>query len=192
MRFPRRWKGGRIVNSMTETVDVPGTILELLGVEPLRLDHGRSLVPLLLARTETHRSWIFSEYLENEEAYVRTEQWKLVACSGKRFRKDGFHSGYEADNPTPGRYTRLFNLREDPGEFHDLSGNPRFAPVMERMKQQLLQRFLQTHPEASSIPQGLSREEQIDFFLRPRDSGSSGSGPLDVLYGMKEQRSTAK
>jgi hypothetical protein len=40
-------------------------------------------------------------------------RWKLVFCAGKRQRGDG----YETDNPTPGRYVRLFDLENDPGEF---------------------------------------------------------------------------
>ncbi len=107
MRFPSHWQGGRTVRSLTESVDIPGTILELFEAPKLPVDHGRSLVPLLTGKTETHRSHIFSEYLENEEAYIRTEDWKFAYCSGKRFRKDG----YETDDPTPGRYVRLYDLK---------------------------------------------------------------------------------
>jgi choline-sulfatase len=169
------------VHALTETVDIPGTILEVLKVPPLPVNHGRSLTGLLYGNTEVHRSEIFSEYLENEEAYIRTEDWKFIYCSGRRFRKDG----YETENPTPGRYVRLFGLKSDPGEFHDLSGSAVHAPLIVEMKQHLLQRYLDTHPEASSVASGLSIEDKLDFFLRPRDASFSGAGVLDVKYGVR-------
>jgi len=181
MRFPRRWHGGRTVHALTESVDIPGTILEVLDAPGLPVNHRRSLVPLLLGRTETRRSHIFSEYLENEEAYIRTDEWKFIYCSGKRFRRDG----YETENPTPGRYVKLFNLKRDPQEFHDLSQEASLAPVIDEMKHLLLQRYLDTHPEAASLPKGLSFEDQLDFFVRPRDANFSGAGVLDVKYGIK-------
>jgi arylsulfatase A-like enzyme len=181
MRFPRGWHGGRTVHALTESVDIPGTILEVLDAPGLPVNHGRSLVPLLLGRTETHRSHIFSEYLENEEAYIRTDEWKFIYCSGKRFRRDG----YETENPTPGGYVKLFDLKRDPQEFRDISQDTALAPVVSEMKHLLLQRYLDTHPEASSLPRGLSVEDQLDFFVRPRDASFSGAGVLDVKYGIK-------
>jgi choline-sulfatase len=182
MRFAGEWHGGRTVHALTETVDIPGTVLEVLKAPSLPVNHGRSLTGLLYGHTNAHRSEIFSEYLENEEAYIRTGEWKFIYCSGKRFRKDG----YETENPTPGRYVRLFNLKSDPGEFHDLSRAPENAPLITEMKQHLLQRYLDTHPEASSVPNGVSTEDKLDFFVRPRDASYSGAGVLDVKYGVKQ------
>jgi choline-sulfatase len=117
MRLPGKVRQG-VVKELTEHVDVPATIVDLMGIEPLPVQHGQSLRPYLEGRSmDAPRSWIFSEYLENEEAYVRTERWKFVFCSGKRKRTDG----YETDNPTPGQYVRLFDLEKDPGEFTDVS-----------------------------------------------------------------------
>jgi hypothetical protein len=33
----------------------------------------------------------------------------------------------------------------------------------------MLQRFLDTHPEAAERPKGVNLDEQLDYFLRPRD-----------------------
>jgi choline-sulfatase len=109
------------------------------------------------------RDHVFTEYLENEEAYIRTDRWKYIFCSGRRVRTDG----YLLDNPTPGRYRRLYDLTSDPGEFSDVSGkNPEVVGEMEGL---MLARFRATHPEAASEPQRLSRAEAIEFYLRPRD-----------------------
>jgi hypothetical protein len=109
------------------------------------------------------RDHIFSEYLENEEAYIRTGRWKFIHCSGKRERGDG----YKTDNPKPGRYTRLFDLLEDPGEFRDLSAQRR--DVVARLGRLMLERFRQTHPDAASEPLRAPQEELLDWYVRPRD-----------------------
>ena len=105
---------------MTESVDVPHTILDMLGAPELPVKHGQSLRPYLEGKTPVApRSHVFSEYLENEEAFIRTARYKLIYCSGKRERTDG----YKTDRPTPGRYLRLYDLRSDPGELKDVAAN---------------------------------------------------------------------
>jgi arylsulfatase A-like enzyme len=163
MRWPGRVRQG-VVRDLTEHVDVTATIADLMDIRPLPVLHGRSLRPYLeTGRHPAPRDHIFSEYLENEEAYIRTAEWKFIFCSGARRRTDG----YETDNPTPGRYRRLYHLAKDPEEMHDVSAaNPR---VVERLESLLLARFRETHPEHAAEPQRLSRAEAIEFYLRPRD-----------------------
>jgi choline-sulfatase len=165
MRYPGRIHGG-VVRDLTEHIDVPATIVDMLGLDPLPVTHGQSLRPYLEGRTQQHpRDHIFSEYLENEEAYIKTPDWKYILCSGKRARKDG----YEVDNTTPGRYRRLYDLRKDPGEFTDVA--QKHPDVVARLEGLMLNRFRATHPDRESEPQRLSREEAIEFYLRPRDAG---------------------
>lgn len=166
IRHPAAFRGGRVIRALTQLVDIAPTLFELLGVEPLPVMHGRSLVPLLKGKTASHRDVVFTEYLENEEAAVRTAEWKFIFCSGNRERKDG----YKTDNPTPGRYKRLYNLKDDPEEMTNLAGKKEYAPVVEKLQRALLDRFLGTHPEAAQLPKGLSEEEKIEWFLRPRDT----------------------
>jgi hypothetical protein len=45
------------------------------------------------------------------------------------------------------------------------------AAVVQRMQGLLLERFRSTHPEAGREPQRLSREEAIEWYVRPRDAG---------------------
>lgn len=153
----------RVVKDLTEHIDVPATITDVLGLESLPVQHGRSLRPYLEGTPGHGRDHIFSEYLENEEAYIRTDRWKLVYCSGKRARKDG----YVTDNPTPGRYTILYDLRADPDEFHNVAAG--HSGVSAELKRLMLLRFHQTHPEAQ-YEAGQSVEDKLDFYLRPRDS----------------------
>jgi choline-sulfatase len=162
-RFPGRIRRSARVQQFTESVDVPHTILDLLGVDPLPLLHGSSLRPYLEGRKPGRaRNSIFSVYLENEEAYVRTDRWKFIHCSGQRRRTDG----YETDRPTPGRYMRLYDLKNDPGEFRDVSA--KHPEVVRSLRASMLERFLATHPEVEKVPTG-DDVERLEWFLRPRD-----------------------
>ncbi len=164
MRFPGRIKRG-VVHDFTESIDVAPTILDMLNAEPLPIMHGHSLRPYLEGgRPAAPRDYIFSEYLENEEACVRTERYKFIQCSGKRKRTDG----YETENPTPGRYIRLYDVQKDPGEFTDIAAQQPEAAA--HLRKLMLGRFLRTHPEAAQLPKGMDDPVSIDWFLRPRDA----------------------
>lgn len=167
MRWPDKIAPG-VVTDFTQTVDVGPTILDLLGVEPFAVNHGQSLRAYLEGQHLANpRQEIFSEYLENEEACIRTRAWKFVQCSGRRARTDGYITG----NPTPGRYYRLFNLQNDPGEFHNLSDQ--HPELVKKFSADLLAIFRSTHPEAHEEPAKLSDAEAIDWYLRPRDAKPS-------------------
>jgi choline-sulfatase len=163
MRYPGRVRA-RVVTDMTEHVDLTATIGDLMGLEPLPAPHGHSLRSYLEGRRMTPREYVFSEYLENEEAYLRTGRWKFIYGSGKRARKDG----YATDNPTPGRYAMLFDHQDDPGEMRNVAR--RHPEVVERFTAALLERFRSTHPEAGAEPRGMSGEDALDWYLRPRDA----------------------
>jgi len=164
VRLPDRVRRG-VVTDLTEAVDVPFTILDLLGAEPLPVAHGQSLRPYLEGKRPARpRDHIFSEYLENEEACIRTARWKFIYSSGKRARGDG----YATDNPTPGRWLRLFDLASDRGEFTDVAA--KHPEVVKQLRDLMLKRFRDTHPEAAGEPPHLSPEEALDFYLRPRDT----------------------
>jgi len=164
MRYPGRLHSG-VVRDLTEHIDVPATIVDMMGLDPLPVTHGQSLRPYLEGRAMEHpRDHIFSEYLENEEAYIKTAEWKYIFCSGKRARKDG----YEIDNPTPGRYRRLYDLRSDPDEFTDVA--QKHPELVDKFGDLMLGRFRTTHPDREKEPQRLARAEAIEFYLRPRDA----------------------
>jgi choline-sulfatase len=164
IRWPGRVAPG-IINDFTESVDVAPTILDLLGAGTLPLQHGNNLRPYLQGRRPAApRQSIFSEYLENEEACVRTARWKYSHGSGKRARTDG----YLTDNPTPGRTVKLFDLQADPGEFHNVAAA--HPEVVGKLSQLMLERFRTTHPEAPSEPANLTVPDALEWYLRPRDA----------------------
>ncbi len=164
IRFPGRI-APRTVNDFTESVDVSPTIFDLLGVDRFAIHHGQSLLPYLQGRRPAApRASIFSEYLENEEACIRTDHWKYAHGSGKRARTDG----YQTDNPTPGRTLRLYDLKRDPGEFNNVAA--RHPEVVAQLSGVMLARFRDTHPEAAAEPPNLNTPDAIEWYLRPRDA----------------------
>jgi choline-sulfatase len=164
MRFPGRIQRGKAVAHFTEHIDVPATITDMMRLDRLPVQHGQSLRPYLEGRSAGQaRSSIFSQYLENEEVFTAGDRWKFIFCSGRRARTDG----YEIDNPTPGRYIRLYDRKSDPGEFTDVAG--KHPEVVQAMQKSILERFRATHPDAASEPKGLPDPEAIEFYVRPRD-----------------------
>lgn len=164
LRYPGRIRTG-VVSDLTEHVDLTATIVDMMSLPPLPVEHGHSLRPFLEGRAPSGvRDHIFSEYLENEEAYIKTNEWKYIFCTGRRARTDG----YQTDHPTPGPYKRLYNLRKDGGEFTDVATAN--GDVVARMEGLLLARFRTTHPDRDSEPPNKGREEAMAYYLRPRDA----------------------
>jgi arylsulfatase A-like enzyme len=167
IRWPGRLPPGRQVEAMVELVDAFPTLLELLGVPQPPDLHGRSLVPLLKDRPGSEgRDVVFSEYLENEEAMVRSERYKLIVGTGRRVRQDG----YVTDHPLPGPYERLFDLQDDSGETTDLGANPELAGTKDELRRRLHDRLVSTRGGVEPVPPDLSEIEAIHWCLVPRDA----------------------
>ena len=168
VRWPGHLPRDRNVTAMVELVDLLPTLLELLEIPRPEGLHGRSLVPLLKGEggaASVGRDVVFGEYLENEEAMVRSERYKLIVGTGKRARQDG----YKTDHPLPGPYERLFDLKEDPGETTDLGGEPEQAGVEDDLRHRLFERLSTTRDGLDPVPAGLSEIEAIHWCLVPRD-----------------------
>ncbi|MBM3787497.1 MAG: sulfatase [Acidobacteria bacterium] len=165
MRFPGRIRKGAVVSDYTEHIDVPATITDVMDLEKLPVQHGQSLRPYLEGKKPPKpRTGIFSQYLENEEVFAADARWKYIFCSGKRRRTDG----YDIDNPTPGRYMRLYDRKSDPGEFVDVAA--KHPDVVKAMQDGILTRYRATHPDAPAEPRNLPNPEALEFYVRPRDA----------------------
>lgn len=167
-RWPGHISSGTVVNDFTESIDVPPTILEMLRAEAFAVNHGQSLSSYLrTGQSRNPRQSIFTEYLENEEACVRTDRWKLIYCSGRRLRRDG----YMTDNPLPGRTISLYDEQSDPGEFVNVAAQ--HPEIVSHFSAEILAIFRATHPDANSEPRHLDDYGAIDWYLRPRDAKPS-------------------
>lgn len=166
VRHPQLAPG--VTNALVEMVDLVPTITEVLEVPPLPSMDGRSLLGLLKGETDQHRDLVFSEYLHDNKAMVRSRQWKYVFTTG---RKD-LTLGYETGQGPSGRDQRLYDMSEDPGEFHDLADEPESSGIIAELQQAMLDVFLRSDPRAQDLPDDLVIEEKLEWFLEPPEESS--------------------
>lgn len=160
-------------DALVEYIDVMPTILGMLEEQIPEEVQGTSFLSVLNRQTDEHRDFVFSEYLEDNTAMVANKEWKYIFTTGSRDLGIGYATGY---GPS-GIVHRLYHLKSDPQEGRDVSDeNPE---VLHEMQQQMLQLFIETHPAAEKLPNGLTTEGKLVWFCEPRDIGTVQS-PVDV------------
>ncbi|HIC88875.1 MAG TPA: choline-sulfatase [Anaerolineae bacterium] len=126
MRFPDGWQQGTVRSEPVNLIDLAPTFLDMVGVgeeERLPMD-GKSLMPLLDG-SDVEERVVFSEY-HSQGAHapcfmVRQGRYKYI-----------YIHGYDS---------QLFDLEADPGEWHNLVGDPRYKDVEERLRTLILVQF---------------------------------------------------
>jgi arylsulfatase A-like enzyme len=97
-------KAGQRIETPVSLVDIAPTICELAGIAKRRCFNGESLLPLARGEATEGRGWALASYsgvTSNTMSWmIRKGDYKLIV-----------HEGYAS---------RLFNLRDDPGELNDL------------------------------------------------------------------------
>jgi choline-sulfatase len=164
IKRPHEDRPGAHVSSLVELVDLAPTTLELAGVPDRPGMHGKSLTALLRGHESGENplhEYVFSEYLENEEAMIRDRRFKLVVCTGARHRQDG----YATADPTPGPWLRFFDLEQDPHEVRNAASDPRYERDRDRLLEALRDRLSTTRAAGDSVPTGLSGLAAIHWAL---------------------------
>lgn len=162
-----------VSDALVEFVDVVPTVLDVLDVEGMAGLQGRSLLPLLEGRTDSHREHVFSEFLADNMAMIRTADWKYVFTSGKADLGMSYETGYG-----PGGIShRLYHVAEDPHELTNLAGEAGYSGLLRSLQIAMLERFLETHPKADRLPRALSLEDALVWFTEPPDPGGKWTGP---------------
>jgi arylsulfatase A-like enzyme len=128
---------GRIVEQFTENIDVMPTILDWVGAETPRACDGRSLRPFLHGetpddwRTEVHYEFDFRTSYGNVHDKVLglpMDQCSLAVIQDTRYK----YVHFDALPPL------FFDLQVDPGQFHNLSADPAYAPRVLAYAQKML------------------------------------------------------
>lgn len=105
---------GKVIDSPVSHMDLVATLLEVAGIPLPSGLRGRSLLPLIRGDRAAYPDHVYAE--SNSEGnctgsyMIRKGDWKYI-----------YFSWYGQN--------LLFNLKEDPGEFNNLSGKPEFATV---------------------------------------------------------------
>ncbi len=167
MKAGNSFEKGAKKHALVEYIDVVPTILEILGERPLNEAQGKSFLPVLKNETDEHKDIAFSEYLEDNLAMVCTPKWKYVFTTGSRDLGISYATGY---GPS-GIVHRLYDLENDQVEMHDVSKETQTSEILLQMQQQMLQRFMDTHPDADKCPDELTMEGKLVWFCEPRDVG---------------------
>jgi len=128
---------------------------------------GRSLVPLLEGKVDTHREQVFVEYAWADEAMVSDGRWKLVYQRGQRRRPDGYDPG--EDYPLPGPTLKLFDRQSDPGEFTNLAARPEQRERVARLMSVLVEHLKRTSRLPDRIPKTDDPMAILDYCTQPHD-----------------------
>jgi len=162
---------GRAIDNLTEFVDLVPTLIEAVGIAPIEAVQGKSLMPLLNGKTDEHKEYVFSEFLADNKAMVRSKEWKYIFTTGQR----DLGQGYATGNPPPGITHRLYDQINDPDETRNLSSHPEYLDIVENMQQEMIAWFEATHPKADAVADTLTVEEKLVLYCEPPE-GNEGIG----------------
>ncbi len=121
IRAPGEAGNGRICDRVVRFMDIFPTLAALCQIPPPQLS-GRSLVPLL---ENPGAAWPYPA----ATFVVEGKDRRGVAITTEDFRYVEWSKGTDG--------IQLYDLRKDPGEFHNLASDPAFDPVRKDLKQQL-------------------------------------------------------
>lgn len=146
--------------ALTELIDIPTTVYDLLGIDPGYAVQGLSLRGALAGDDSERRDAVFAEVgaRAGEEAFRNRDVLALAPHEFYAMQFRAAFAGHEDGSYAVSCRTRdykyvrrgysdcheLYDLRHDPGETHNLIGTPAMAPVQSALERRLLDYFMQT------------------------------------------------
>jgi arylsulfatase A-like enzyme len=127
---------GRVVEGLTESIDVLPTVLDWAGLAVPHTCDGASLLPTVRGAAGGLREAVHFEFAIRG-GFLVPDRWTLGmdyrTCDLGVLRTERYKYVHFQTLPP-----LLFDLREDPGELHDRSTDPAYAAVMLTMAQKML------------------------------------------------------
>jgi len=162
MMYSPTLPAGKVVDSLTSHVDLAPTIFDVMGIEPIRGIHGRSLVPLMLEDREV-RTAIFGDGGHESEATARAKDADFK-------RKTGKDKTYLRDPDTMARTkmvrtkdykmvirlaggNELYDVVTDPYEMENLWDAEGVSSIKMDLMQRMLDWCLETDPDKPYLQQ---------------------------------------
>lgn len=163
LSWPGHVKGGQVREELVSTLDIMPTFLAAAGADPVEGLSGLSLLPLLRKGKTEWRSYLFTEYHTHSahnfypQRTVRDARYKLIhnllpslENPGYVYTLNRFFTGLPntIDNApekirttyqrmqTPPAF-ELYDLKNDPYEFHNLATDTAYAESLATLKKQL-------------------------------------------------------
>ena len=166
IRWPGVAPEKQVRDELVSLVDLFPTFCEVAGLEPLPSLPGRSLVSLLKGGKPAWRKYLFTEFHLHSghnfypQRTVRDNRYKLIhnllhgevnpgyAFTNNRFFGEGEieqmleqaskHVQQAYQNMRVSPEYELFDLEQDPFEFHNLAANPDHSKVLKQLQDELL------------------------------------------------------
>ena len=164
-RWPKRIAAGRSSRAFVELVDLAPTIHELCGYNLTPPLQGKSLLPMIDAKTTKHRDHVIVEYAQNDEVMIRDNDWKLIYERGAQRRQDG----YNTDRPLVPHQFRLYDMRADKAELHNVAGDPANAATVKRLTDLLVYHLATTAREPRKVPPLDEPLAVLDYCVQSHD-----------------------
>ena len=122
MRLPGHLQAGKRIDEVVSLVDLTATLVDLANAPQGRQMDGDSLMPLIQGTAPEWKNFAFSEYLAHG-----------VARPMAMLRHGKYKFNYSL-----GDAPELYDISEDPGEFHNLADEPAYQAIREELEAQLL------------------------------------------------------
>ncbi|MBM4152118.1 MAG: sulfatase [Kiritimatiellaceae bacterium] len=123
MRVPGKTVPGSRTQNFTELIDVYPTLTELCGLKTPPHVEGKSLVPVL----------------ENAEVEIRDSAYTVVSRTGL-LGKGLRYQNWRYSEWGGSDQAELYNLDEDPNEYHNLANNPEYSGIIKTMRSKMEER----------------------------------------------------
>jgi len=150
MRGPGVFRGGKVCDAMVSHLDIYPTVTEMLGLKRPPWLEGKSLLPVLRGEVAEVNEEIFAE-VTYHAAYepkraVRTQRYKYIRrygdrtapvlpnCDDSLSKSLWLEAGWKQKIQPP---EQLYDLIFDPGESHNLAGDPQAAAALREMRGRL-------------------------------------------------------
>lgn len=141
------------IDTPVSLLDVPATLLDIVGQTPARLMEGRSLLPAVHG-AELAVVPIVSEYhgegVMRPSFIVRLGDWKYHYCHGSD--------------------VRLFNLAEDPDEWHDRVVDPELAEIKRELDQVITGGYFDLEKIAQDVWDRLPLKQVVNDAMKTNDT----------------------
>jgi arylsulfatase A-like enzyme/alpha-L-fucosidase len=155
-------------NEMVALVDIAPTLLDLAGVPAPRETQGESLVPLMRGDEVEWRKFLFLENNMTIQNYpriegVRTERWKYSRYFDKakdQKYEDMLEASINGEEPI---YEELFDLQSDPAETRNLTDDPEYLEILERLRK-----------KNADLVRELRGDEPLDTYYQENKVGKDG------------------
>lgn len=127
---------GQRSQAMVESIDIAPTLLDLAGIDISDAIQGQSLTGTVFAGAEAHKDTVVTDFNDSLGSSEVTQDTRAsMTCDG-RYKLVVYHSHSGLGE--------LFDLREDPGEFHCLWRDPGHAALKSELIARHLDRMMGT------------------------------------------------